>query len=228
MPVAQDTWKTALPEETDFWRKWFETKGLQWPDSYAWRIDPNYEFYAHLRPYVKLPQGSTVRVLDVGAGPLTVLGKVWPGYTLDITAVDPLAHEYDKLIDEFKIKPLVRTQYGHGEKLLDQFPESSFDLVYAENCIDHSYDPLLCFSQMLSVVKPGCYVATDHLVNEGTNEKYEGLHQWNFDVKGLFQKRFVIWRPNAKPIDVQDYFGTRAKVSANLTKRHVYAYIQKT
>jgi SAM-dependent methyltransferase len=228
MPISQKVWNAALPEETDFWRKWFETKGLVWPESYAWRVDPNYEFYPSLRPYVNLPKDSTVKVLDVGAGPLTVLGKVWPGYKLDITAVDPLAHEYDKLIEEFKVTPLVRTKYGHGENLLDLFPESSFDLVYAENCLDHSYDPLLCLSQMLAVVKPGCYVATDHLVREGENEKYAGLHQWNFDVKGIFHKRFVIWRPGANPIDVQEYFGAKAKVSAKLIKRQVYAYLQKS
>jgi hypothetical protein len=70
---SQETWNAALPEETVFWKKWFETKGLDWKDSYSWRIDPNYEFYPHLRAYVNVPEGGTARVLDVGAGPLTVL-----------------------------------------------------------------------------------------------------------------------------------------------------------
>lgn len=224
---AEDTWNAALPEEIKFWRNWIETKGLNWKDSYAWRVDPDYEFYPHLRPFVNVPEGGTVRVLDVGAGPLTVLGKNWPGRKLDIVAVDPLAEQYDKLLAEYNVVPLVRTQTGHGERLLEIFPESSFDLVFAENCLDHSYDPLLCLSQMLAVVKPGCYVATDHLVNEGKNESYEGLHQWNFDQWGLFKSKFVIWRPGMAPIDVQRHFGTKAKVTAKLIKDHIYAYIQK-
>lgn len=220
------TWNDALPEETIFWRKWFETKGLAWKDSYAWRIDPNYEFYSHLRPYLNVPEGGTARVLDVGAGPLTVLGKVLPGRKLDLVAVDPLAEEYDKMLAEQGLTPLVRTQLGHGERLLETFPRSSFDLVYAENSLDHSYDPLLCYTQMLAVVKPGGYVVTDHLVNEGKNENYEGLHQWNFDVS-LFRSKLILWQPGKKPVDVQKHLGGTAHVTAELKKRHVYAYIKR-
>lgn len=222
-----ETWNDALPEETIFWENWFETQGLEWKDSYRWRIDPNYEFYPYLQPYLNVPKGGTARVLDVGAGPLTVLGKVLPGRKLDLVAVDPLAPQYDRMLAKHGITPLVRTQLCHGEHLLGMFPRSSFDLVYAENSLDHSYDPLACLTQMLAVVKPNCYVVTDHLVNEGKNERYAGLHQWNFDVRGLFRPKLILWRPNEDPIDLQEHFGRSAHVKAKLKNRHVYAFIKR-
>jgi SAM-dependent methyltransferase len=232
---VREVWDESLPEETNFWKQWFDTKGLAWKDSYAWRVDPNYEFQKDLRRYVSVPEGGTVRVLDVGAGPLTVLGKVWPGRELDLVPVDPLADQYDKIMAECGVTPLVRTRMGHGERLLDIFPPSTFDLVYAENCLDHSYNPILCLQQMLAVVKPGCYVVTDHLTNEGKAENYHGLHQWNFTVeKWPFWRpeRFVVWRPGIK-LDVQEQLGELAKIEASLRnsarsrRRHVYARIKK-
>jgi len=230
-----EIWAESLSEEIDFWRRWFETKGLWWKDSYAWRTDPNYEFQQDLRPYVNVPEGGTVRVLDVGAGPLTVLGKLWPGRKLDLVAVDPLAEQYDKIMAEVGLTPLVRTRAGHGERLLDLFPPSSFDLVYACNCLDHSYNPVLCLQQMFAVVRPGCWIVTDHLQNEGKAQRYQGLHQWNLTVEKWRvwrPKRFIIWRPGVE-FDVQEQLGEIAKVEALVKKGavdkrgHVCTWIKK-
>jgi SAM-dependent methyltransferase len=225
---SQEIWSAALPEETTFWKTWFETKGLHWKDDYLLRLDPDYQFLHELRPYVNAPRDATARILDVGAGPISVLGQVWPGRKLEVTAVDPLADQYNKIISENDVTPRVRTQTGYGEHLLDLFPASSFDFVYAQNCLDHSYDPLLCFDQMLAVVKPECFVVTNHLINEGENENYAGLHQWNFDVRGLFKPKFIIWQPGKQPIDLQKHLGSSAKVEAKRTsKLHVCTFIQK-
>jgi len=126
-------WSDGLNIETDFWYRWFQTKGLQWPQEYARRVDPALEFQQHLRRFITVPEGGTVRVLDVGAGPLTLLGKVWPGRTVELVPVDPLAEHYDRIMAEVGVTPLARTRLGHGERLLDLFPPSSFDLAYAAN-----------------------------------------------------------------------------------------------
>jgi hypothetical protein len=34
--------------------------------------------------------------------------------------------------------------------------------------------------QMLAVLKPGCYLVLEHRINEAINNRYAGLHQWNF------------------------------------------------
>ncbi len=57
-----------------------------------------------------------IRILDVGAGPLTVLGKRLTGVQIDITAVDPLAGDYGTLLQRHGIAPPIRTQWCEGER----------------------------------------------------------------------------------------------------------------
>ncbi len=135
----QEIWANALSDELAFWQSYFQTKGGQWPDDYAERVNPALPFQLQLRQLIDAPEGSMVRVLDVGAGPLTMLGKVWPGRKLELVAVDPLAEQYDVIMARAGVTPLIRTSAGDGEKLLEIFPVESFDLVHARNCLDHSY-----------------------------------------------------------------------------------------
>ena len=180
-PEIREIWTKALSDESAFWQAWFETKGGQWPDDYAKRVDPELPLQPELRELLEAPEGSTVRVLDVGAGPLTMLGKVWPGRIVDLVAVDPLARQYDEIMEKVGVTPLVRTQAADGEKLSDVFPAASFDLVHARNCLDHSYDPVLCLKQMFALVKPGGHVVTTHFNNEAGKRKL----QWPAPVEFL-------------------------------------------
>jgi hypothetical protein len=111
----------GVDHEVDFWTRWFGTKGLHWPDDYRRRLDPEAELDEPLIVDRLGDLGEEVAILDVGAGPLTALGKTYPGKTLRITPVDPLAPEYDKLLDEFGVDPPVRTIFCPGEGLLDRF-----------------------------------------------------------------------------------------------------------
>lgn len=64
---------------------------------------------------------SVVKILDVGAGPLTRIGKIWPGHQLEITATDPLAESYEQLLNDIALVPLVKTQNCLGEELAEKF-----------------------------------------------------------------------------------------------------------
>lgn len=64
------------------------------------------------------------------------------------------------------------------------FPANTFDLTYAKNTLDHSYNPVEAFRQMVAVTKRGGFIATEHAANEALNENWEGFHQWNFHVDG--------------------------------------------
>jgi SAM-dependent methyltransferase len=77
----------------------------------------------------------------------------------------------------------VRTVFAEAEKLTESFPENSFDLVSARNSIDHTYDPLEAIKQMLRCVKENHILAMDHVENEGNNQHYRGLHQWDLTVE---------------------------------------------
>jgi SAM-dependent methyltransferase len=170
----------ALKGEVQFWRNWLSTKGMYWPDDFHARFDANRRLDGHLAPYVDRIEGDDVRILDVGSGPLTKLGKTHPTKRLEITATDLLANDYDRVLTELGLVPPVRTIHADAEQLAAQFGDDAFDIVHAQNCIDHTTDPERAIDQMVAVAKPGGYVVLFHAENEGQREQYNQLHQWNF------------------------------------------------
>jgi SAM-dependent methyltransferase len=181
-------WSDALTDELQFWEWALKNGGRNW-NQVDWRdrTDPNLELQDELKKLIPAPPGSVVNILDVGAGPLTRVGKRWSEREVRVVPVDPLAEKYTALLARCSIQPLVPVTFAHGEKLLDRFEPNSFDLAYASNSLDHSYDPVVVIEQMLAVVKPLHYVYLWHGRNEGVRERYVGLHQWNFDIrKGEF------------------------------------------
>ena len=110
---------------------------------------------------------------------MTALGKRLDGRAIDLTAVDALADIYDQLPFPPGL-PVLRTQQCETERLCEKFAAGTFDLAYAQNTLDHSYDPAAGILQMIEVTKPGELVATAHPTNEALNERWQGFHQWNF------------------------------------------------
>ncbi|MBX7043785.1 MAG: class I SAM-dependent methyltransferase [Ignavibacteria bacterium] len=180
LPDSVAIWKDGMKSEVEFWDSYFSTKGLEWSEYYEMRFDP--ELVLQDRPAKLLPPRTDVYILDVGAGPLTFLGKKLEGRNISITAVDPLADEYDKLTEKYGVHPPVRTLKLAAEELSVMFPPSCFDLVVARNCIDHSYNPEKAILQLIRVVKQDCFVLLEHRENEAVNANYLGLHQWNFSL----------------------------------------------
>jgi SAM-dependent methyltransferase len=190
---AKLRWDLSVKTEVRFWDKYFATKGLSYPEDYLNRLKPDTALDKEITDL--LPQQPSIEILDVGAGPMTYLGKKWNNVKINITAVDPLANEYDKLMTKYGVNPVVRTQKLDAEALTSKLAENSFDLAYARNCIDHSYSPETSVLQMLKVTKSGCYVLLIHSQNEAIKEKWEGLHQWNFSMEG---SDFIISSKNDK------------------------------
>lgn len=170
----------GLQHELAFWQRWFATGGSEWPHEYQRRLDPQAPLAPHLQALVVQVAAPTVRILDVGAGPLTVLGKTHPTKQLQITATDLLANQYAALLRRHAIRPLVPTLPLAAEQLARYLPPHSFDLVYAQNSLDHTRDPWQALRAMLAVTKLGGYVVLEHEEDEAEQEDYVGLHQWNF------------------------------------------------
>jgi SAM-dependent methyltransferase len=180
-PLSTKTkWKAGVKSEVRFWDAYFASEGAKKPEVYQLRFDPDLPLQP--RPAALLSPQPEIHILDVGAGPLTYLGKVFDGKPVAITAVDPLADEYDRIFEKYQIHPLVRSQNLAAEELTTRFAPNTFDLVFARNCIDHAYDPEKAILQMVEVVKPGRYVLLEHKPNEAENSSYSGLHQWNFSL----------------------------------------------
>jgi SAM-dependent methyltransferase len=216
----------ALEGEVQFWDTWFTTGGIQWPDEYTRRLDPD----AFLRPdHMRLVDGfakEEVDILDVGAGPLTLLGKRHPSKRLRIVATDLLAEHYDALLGRYGVRPPVRTIFADAERLTDTLPPASFDLVHSQNALDHTAHPLRAIKQMLAVAREGGVVALCHEENEAEHQQYSQLHVWNFTVE---DGRFVIRRGNkgSSAIDVASEVSPIGDLRCSVQDGFVFAEIQK-
>lgn len=176
------TWQSSLKEEIEYWQSWVTTKGHEFPEDYKFRLNPNAPLQDHITRHLKDFSGGTLNILDVGAGPMTKLGKKWGHVDVQITAVDVLADIYAMLTYP-EGKPPIPTMYCESEKLTEQFPHNSFDIVYACNTLDHSYNPLQAIVEMVQVAKPDGLIITHHATHEGSSGNWEGLHQWDFFVR---------------------------------------------
>jgi SAM-dependent methyltransferase len=186
-PSPQQTWTAALADESAFWEHYLGTAGGRWPDDFRRRLDPSLPLDEEQTRWVDIPPGNPVDILDVGAGALTFLGKVWAGRNVRISAVDPLAAEFDRILAAHNIVPPIRTQACRAEDVLIHFGPNKFDLVFCRNAMDHSADPLAGIRAGLQVAKPGKFLLMHHFAQEADHENYTGLHQWNFDeVDGKF------------------------------------------
>jgi SAM-dependent methyltransferase len=220
--VRRLLWRSRTKSEVEFWAGWLNgAPGTeQWAADRLLRLDPETEIRDPLvRKELERLGADTISILDVGAGPLTRLGYRFPGKTLEVVAVDPLAGEYDRLLREAGLVPPVRTIAVAGEELLEHFGSRRFDIAYATNALDHSADPLAIIENMVTLVRPGGAVLLRHKRNEGQSAGYGGLHQWNFDVVG---DRLVVWN-DASRVDLGTALGARVAATAWISDGEVVA-----
>ena len=180
-------WEANLAEELRFWRVWLTEPRFAKDRDY--RLSSRHPFKQHLLQF--LPQGQdTYAVLDVGSGPVSDFGLGGLDKIINLYMVDPLASEYNALLNELRLCNAVRPINVAGEDLTKAFPNSFFDLVHCSNALDHSCDPMRVIREMIAVCKPGCWTHLSHVNNVAVIESYHGLHQWNLDIE---DGRFVVW-----------------------------------
>ena len=216
MISSEEKWEKGLSEELYFWDAWLEGR-LQNAEDRAYRLSSHRPFPWWVKPLIP-KQAGEVRILDVGAGPVTELGAQWEGREVEIVAVDPLADPYAELLKKYSICPPVRTINGAGEHLARQFGPESFHFVYARNSLDRSLDPIECYRQILQVLRPGCSLVSLHEANNGERNNYEGVNQWNFS---LNEKRLMVWNHsgNWELMDQLEGVGShRVEMDRNLIK----------
>jgi SAM-dependent methyltransferase len=215
-------WRTRKSSEVDFWADWLNgAPGTeQWASDRESRLIPDTPIRDPL-VWEELEQNPAeeISILDVGAGPLTALGYKYPGKTLTIVPVDPLADEYNRLLSDAGLDPPIRTIRVAGEDLVQHFGSGRFDIAYATNALDHSADPVTIISNMVTVVRQGGVVLLRHKRNEGESARYGGLHQWNFDVAG---GDLLVWN-NAVTVKVGSELAGRAVTTAWLSDGQVVA-----
>ena len=215
-----------LRSEVDYWKTWFATKGFEWPQDYVERLDPNLPIQDWIAPYLDRLHGDEVEVLDVGSGPLTKLGKVHPSKRLSITAVDQLADEYNAIIDSYGLHPPIRTQSCNAEKLTETFGNRRFDVVHAENSMDHANDAVAALREMFAMTKTGGLLLLVHAEHEGKNQNYAGLHKWDFTHE---DGHFIVSGPGSSGLrhDMTEYFSHKAEIECWVHDGGVYVAMHK-
>jgi SAM-dependent methyltransferase len=213
---TESIWRRGLPLEVEFWAQYLQTQGGEFPDEFRERLDPEAVMADPL--ILKAIAGmdvDPVRILDVGAGPLTALGRRDPHdptRKLEIVAIDPLADAYDRLLKESGISAPVRTLKCRGEDIVEAFGRQVFDIGYARNSLDHSIDPMAVIENLVQAVKPGGTIVLRHYRREGEAMRYEQLHQWNFDV----EDGRLLLSGRRRSYDVSERLSGCASVSARI------------
>lgn len=216
--MDRSDWEKLTHEEIGFWDKWLQNKGGQWPEDYQRRIDPQQKIPDLIERALidnGVARGETVRVLDLGSGPLTYVGCQSDHYKVEVIAVDPLADEYNSLINKYNIPAPVLPRKGEAEKLDCLFPVHDFDVVWICNSLDHSYDPVLGFFQAYKTLKIGGIALIVFHPNEADHGDYQGLHNWNFDVRN---GSFII-ESRGRMVNVSNILDKHAKIKTPVTLR---------
>jgi SAM-dependent methyltransferase len=212
---VHDVWQRGLTHETAFWTRIITGthKRQDWVENMRQRAADALPFLPDLAPYVAAvsADAAVVRILDVGAGPVTIIGTATAPRPVEVIAVDPLAENYAALLAKHGLVPVTKTLIGDAETLSD-LKLGEFDIVFSRNALDHSYDPMRAIEQMLKACKPGGVVYLAGHVNEATSNNYSGLHQWNF--MPLDNGDLVIWRKGGPAISVRAALAGKAAVNA--------------
>ena len=210
--LSLSDWEKGIKFEVNFWRRVLRTKGgrryRKWYRD-ATRVRASTPF-AHC--YAVTHQRKPWRVLDVGSGPITFLGPSCGSKgSVEVTAMDALAPQYNELLGEVGLLPYFRTQYGMVEDLDTYFSPNSFAFVHMANSLDHCQNPLEGIRRLLRVVRPGGTLYLIHGANEADKQNYAGFHQWNFDAVGasfIISNKLVSMNATDEVGDLADVFTT--------------------
>src|SRR5215210_1824771 len=223
---SERVWRKGAPLDLGFWERRLRDPDVasKWGD-FHYRTDPQApERDPLVRSVLDRIPDESVSVLDVGAGPLTALGKTHRGKAISLTATDPLADDYGRVLLDAGVEPPVPTIPCRGEDLLDRFQPGSFDLAYSKNALDHSVDAVRVIANMVELVKEGRFVVLRHRRREGASENYWGLHQWNFDAA---DGEFLVWRGRRRKVSMNEVLSGRATVDCALQRGWVVCLITR-
>jgi SAM-dependent methyltransferase len=218
-----NNWKNGLSYEVAFWDRWLANKGGRYKDDYENRLNASLPVDFWMAKLIDELNVSDPSILDVGAGPISCLGKIHSGKPLSITACDPLAPFYATILAKHSVRSPILTEFACAEDIAFTYERESFDIVHCQNALDHSFDPLRGIWQMLAVCKTGGFILLRHAHNEAENEGYAGFHQWNMTTDN---GEFVIWNRSER-IVVDDVIGDAGQVRIELEDGYCIVSIRK-
>jgi SAM-dependent methyltransferase len=175
--ATDSIWHNNIDSELRHWESWLGDPAFE--NLRRQRLEFSKAISADLVRLARVPPGATIRVIDVGSGPISTVGRTSPTNPVELTCTDALADQYNRLLDRFGFASLPRIAPVKGETLADVFGENRFNIVHCSNALDHFENPALSLQHMYRICKPGGVVVILSIEDEGEREKYSGLHQWN-------------------------------------------------
>lgn len=125
---------------------------------------------------------NSLYTLEIGSGPNSNLSYWVDKKLLEVIAIDPLADVYKKIMKQLNYTYPITPIKQKGEDLLDIFKEETFHVVFAQNSLDHTEDPLKCFRNGYSVLKKGGLLFVCSNIKEGTRTSWAGMHKFDIYV----------------------------------------------
>jgi SAM-dependent methyltransferase len=186
------------------------------------RLDPDRRLRKDVRRY--LPKDKKeLRLLDVGAGPLTRLGYRWGERKIHIEALDVNGELYRELFERHQVTPPVVTKTSEAEKVNELYEANTFDFAFSRNALDHCYDPIKGIKNMVELIKPGSYALLMHRRNEGHSQGYRGAHLWNFDAEG---EEVIVYNPSVKYTLSKELDGVDVGYRLRKTEKDEWIYVE--
>lgn len=222
-------WHIGLKDEVAFWdgfiaSNYAPVNGVAPTVEGRTRCDPNSPLNPELKALVAHCTGPVLRILDVGSGPLTRVGKTVEGKRIDLVCVDPLADIYAALCRKHGVHVPVAVRKGEAENLGNLFEPASFDLIHANNCLDHAYDPVNAIQIIVDLLKPGCAFYLRHEANVADTAGYMGLHQWNFRLSG---EDFIIAGRTGTGTNMNSLLKAKASIRSQMEGKFLVSIITR-
>jgi|GEM_PF-5332332 len=212
--------------EVRFWRTWANKRGWHWQQQFQQRLDPNAEVTGHHRSILEAIHSPELRILDVGAGPISGIHPCFQGQALHIRACDPLGDDYRRILAENAITPRVVTETVPGENLSQHFRDERFDWINCDNALDHSESPHCVIDEMIAIAAPSATISLYHEIDEGLNEGYRGFHKWNIRPVAGRSDAFTIFNPQESHAYSGAYRGFA--VTVEVQGRYVLCILRRT
>ncbi|NBG88392.1 methyltransferase domain-containing protein [Isachenkonia alkalipeptolytica] len=186
------------------------------------RLNSKAKLRKDVRGYLPKDQ-KELKLLDVGAGPITRLGYNWEDRIIHIEAVDVNGDLYQKLFKKHNITPPVITKNSEAEKIHELYEGETFDFAFSRNALDHCYDPIKGIKNMVDLIKPQRYAVLLHRRNEGLSQGYRGAHLWNFDVE---QDQVIVYNPSKKYKLREELSGVEVQYKLEQTPKDEWIYVE--
>ncbi|HJY98675.1 MAG TPA: methyltransferase domain-containing protein [Patescibacteria group bacterium] len=168
---------------------WFYRKKLPWK---AQQFNKPLTLPGYFAPMIG--DKKEVTIAELGSGMFCTIGSIWKGVDVKIYPSDALADEFNKILKESGVTPIIPVLKEDMENL--SYPDNFFDIVHCVNALDHTQNPAKAIKEMYRVAKPGGFIYLRHFVNVGESEHYAGLHMWNVDIDGKLGG--MIWNRQEK------------------------------